>query len=101
MPKKQHKKEEENYLDKKRNILIEEQVVLSEERTALSFMRTGLAFIGSGIVIMNVFPNNQSTIFGWMFILIGIVLLIQYAIRLSKHRKKISELMKELENTEK
>ncbi len=91
------KKENSRAEERKKTLLIEEQAVLSEERTALSFMRTGLAFIGSGIVIMNVFPNSQSTVFGWMFILIGLVLLVQYALRLSRHRKKISELMKEIE----
>ncbi len=86
-------------IEKKSTLLIEEQVVLSQERTALSFMRTGLGFIGAGIIILNVFKENHvSNIFSWMLISIGIVLLIQYAIRLSEYRKKIEKLNRELEN---
>jgi uncharacterized membrane protein YidH (DUF202 family) len=85
---------------KDRNLVfMEEQVVLAQERTASSFMRTGLAFMGVGIVLMNAFPGDPvSLIFGWMLIGVGIVLLIQYAFRLSKYGRKIKRLDEKIEN---
>ncbi|HDD72681.1 MAG TPA: DUF202 domain-containing protein [Candidatus Aenigmarchaeota archaeon] len=95
MPRKSSRKEK--LPDQKNIIILEEQLILSEERTALSFMRTGLAFVGAGIVIINVFPENATSyVLSWMLILIGVVLLIQYAFRLSDYRKKIKELNKKL-----
>jgi len=78
-------------------ILQEEQVVLAQERTASSFMRTGLAFVTAGIILMNAFSDNYVTvIFGWMLIGVGIVLLIQYAFRLSKYGRRIRKLDKKV-----
>jgi uncharacterized membrane protein YidH (DUF202 family) len=95
MPRKKRKEPVED----KNLVFLEEQVVLAQERTASSFMRTGLAFMGVGIVLMNAFPGDYvSLIFGWMLIGIGIILLIQYAFRLSKYGRKIRKLDKKMES---
>ena len=94
MPKKHSKKLGSK---EEQTLFLKEQVLLSKERTILSFMRTALAAIGAGVVLINVFPGNQSIwIVGIALILIGAVELFESYRRMKYYRKQMENIKKKL-----
>ena len=95
MPKKPRKKS--IGLKEEQALFLKEQVVLSKERTILSFIRTALAAIGAGVILINVFPGNQTIwIMGIALILIGVVELFESYRRMKHYRKEMEKIKKRL-----
>jgi uncharacterized membrane protein YidH (DUF202 family) len=92
MPKKMAKEQKVSAREEQ-TLLLKEQVVLSKERTILSFMRTALAAIGAGVVLINIFPENQTTwIVGVALILIGMVELFESYRRMKHYKKEMNKI---------
>ena len=64
-----------------RDYLAADRTILANERTFLAYLRTMLAFVGGGITFIKLFDDLVMQILGWIFIPVGVLVLILGIIR--------------------
>lgn len=85
----------EPYSDKKnqelvlRDVLALDRTVLANERTFLAFIRTALAIVIVGATLIHFFENAILQIAGWLFLPVGIGILVAGFLRYRKFSKRI------------
>lgn len=62
---------------------------LANERTLLAYIRTALAVFAGGITLVHFFKSIWLTIIGWMFVPLGIAILIVGAVRCKRMNDRI------------
>ena len=73
-------------------LLAEEQTLLSRERTMHSYMQTGLAFTSVGLLIMKFLLGVFYFCGGGVFIILGVLLIIESGKRYVRFRRAIAAL---------
>ncbi|NHK32802.1 MAG: DUF202 domain-containing protein [Asgard group archaeon] len=76
-----------------RDYLAADRTALANERTFLAYIRTALAFVAGGIGLLKIFEDTLAlVIIGWLFIPIGLGILVFGTFRFIKIRKIIKKL---------
>jgi putative membrane protein len=76
-----------------RDHLAADRTALANERTFLAYIRTALAFVAGGIGLMKLFDDTFAlVVIGWLFIPIGLGILIFGTYRFIKSRMIIRKL---------
>lgn len=57
-------------------ILAVQRTLMAVERTLLAYLRTAFALFIAGLTFIKVFPALSSQIWGWIFIVVGVITMI-------------------------
>ncbi len=75
-----------------RDHLAIERTMLANERNLLAYIRTALAFFVAGVTFIRFFNHFVIEIIGWIFIPIGILVLVFGAVKYKNVRTKIKKI---------
>ena len=74
-----------------RDHLAEFRTELANRRTFLSYLRTALAFLGGGLALIKFSGHPTFTIFGWLLLPVGVLILVQGAITYIRVKRVVWE----------
>lgn len=73
---------------------------LAIRRTFLSYLRTALAFFGGGLAMLKFSGHPLVTLFGWLLLPVGIVILVQGVITNIKMNRDVQAEKKKTDEAE-